>query len=96
MIGTTDMHLQEIYRRTRKYRHRLERRALFGLTAAILLLLTAITRLLRRVQTPGISTVANAYSAVLLRNDVSAYIVVGITAFVAGAMCTVVCMRYRK
>lgn len=96
MTGTTDSRIQEIYRRTKQYRQRLERRVLSMLTACTLLLLTGIGQLLQQVQTPGISTVANAYGAVLLRNDVGAYIVLGIVAFAAGVAFTVICIRWKK
>ena len=81
MTTRTEIHIQEICRRARQYS---------------LFLLACITTLLKKIQTPGIFAAANAYGAVLLRNDVSPYIVVGVAAFAAGVMCTIFCMRCRE
>ena len=96
MTTRTEIHIQEICRRARQYRQQYERRILSILSVCSLFLLACITTFLKKVQTPGIFAAANAYGAVLLRNDVSAYIVVGVAAFAAGVMCTIFCMRCRE
>ena len=96
MTTRTEIHIQEICRRARQYRQQYERRMLFILSVCSLFLLACITTLLKMVQTPGIFAAANAYGAVLLRNDVSPYIVVGVAAFAAGVMGTIFCMRCRE
>ena len=96
MTTRTEIHIQEICRRARQYRQQYERRMLSILSVCSLFLLACITTLLKKVQTPGIFAAANAYGAVLLRNEVSPYIVVGVAAFAAGVMCTIFCMRCRE
>ena len=96
MTTRTEIHIQEICRRARQYRQQYERRMLSILSVCSLFLLACITTLLKKVQTPGMFAAANAYGAVLLRNDVSPYIVVDVAAFAAGVMCTVICIRWKK
>ena len=96
MTTRTEIHIQEICRRARQYRQQYERRMLSILSVCSLFFLACNTTLLKKVQTPGIFAAANAYGAVLLRNDVSPYIVVGVAAFAAGVMCTIFCMRCRE
>lgn len=96
MTGRTEIRMQEIRRRTRRYRQRYERRTLSRLTVCCLLLLAGIGSLLSSVHPPGVSAEAVGYGAVLLRSGTSTYIVVAIAAFVAGAALTALCIRCRK
>ncbi len=75
MTGRTKIRVREIRRRTRRYRRRRENRELFSLTAFGLFLLAGISVLLQGVQAPGVSSVAEGYGSVLLREDAGAYIV---------------------
>ena len=81
--------------RVREKRKRREQRIRSSLTGTSLCLLAGIVWLLKGVQTPGVSTVAGSYSAVLLRDGAGAYILVGIAAFVLGVMVTMLCIRYK-
>lgn len=97
MTGRTETRVREIHRRTRRYRRQHENRALSSLTAFSLLPLAGIGALLQRVQTGGIiSTVADGYGSVLLREGAGAYIVVSLAAFVVGVAVTILCIRCRK
>lgn len=96
MTGRAETHVREIYRRTRRYRQRYERRICACLLMCLMFLLTGITGLLRKIRSPGLSSVTAGYGAVLLQNEASAYIVVGIAAFIAGVTLTVLCIRYAK
>lgn len=96
MTDRTDNRMRTIRSRTRRYRQRYENRQLSCLTACGLLLLAAIGDLFTRVQTPGIAEVADGYGAVLLRNGVSAYVMIGIVAFFIGAFATVLCIRLKN
>lgn len=95
MTGRTEIRAREIHRRVREKRKRRERRIRSSLTGTSLCLLAGIVWLLKGVQTPGVSTVAGSYSAVLLRDGAGAYILVGIAAFVLGVVVTMLCIRYR-
>ena len=96
MTGRTEKRVREIQRRTRRYRRRYENRVLSSLAAFSLFLLAGIGVLLQDVQLHGISTVAEGYSSVLLRENAGAYIVVGVVAFVTGVILTVLCIQYNK
>ena len=52
--------------------------------------------MLGHIQEPGISSVAEGYGAVLLRNGADLYVTIGIAAFAAGVVMTIICIRYRK
>lgn len=95
MTRRTEIRVREVHRRVREKRRRRERRIRSGLTGTSLCLLAGIVWLLKGVQTPGVSTVAGSYSAVLLRDGAGAYILVGIAAFVLGVVVTMLCIRYR-
>lgn len=96
MTGNTKARMRTIRYRARKYRRRHENRQLSCLTACSLLLVTAIGALFGSVQTPGIADVADGYGAVLLRNGVNAYIIVGIVTFILGVSMTVLCIRLKN
>lgn len=90
------MRVQEINRRVKIKQHRYRRRLYSRLSAMSMMILAGISLLLQNVQTLGIAEVPEAYGSVLLRNEVSAYIVVGIGAFAAGAALTIICIQYHK
>ena len=96
MTGKTETRMREIRSRTRQYRKWYETRRLFSLTLCSLFLFAAIGVLLRSVQTPGATAVADGYGTVLLRDGAGAYVVVGIAAFAAGVALTVICIRLKK
>ena len=96
MTGRTEIRVREIHRRTRRYRRRYERRVLSTLSVCSLLLFAGIGILLRKVQSGGVPTVADGYGSVLLRGGASAYVVVGIAAFVVGVTVTVICIRLKN
>lgn len=96
MTGRTEIRVREIHRRTRRYRRRYEKHALYSITAFSLFLLAGIGVLLQHVQVGGISAVTEGYGSVLLRESAGEYIVVGIAAFVVGVALTVICIRCRK
>ena len=96
MTGRTGSRMLEIRRRTRQYRKRREGRVLFTLRVCSLLLFADIGILLRQVQSGGLPTVTDSYGSVLLRGGASAYIVVGIAAFVVGVTVTMICIRLKN
>ena len=96
MTGRTEKRVREIRRRTRRYRRQHENRVLSSLAAFSLFLLAGIGVLLQDAQMHSISTVAEGYSSVLLRENAGAYIVVGVAAFVMGVTLTVLCIQYNK
>ena len=95
MTRRTEIRVREVHRRVREKRKRREQWIRSSLTGTSLCLLAGIVWLLNGVQTPGVSTVAGSYSAVLLRDGAGAYILVGIAAFVLGVMVTMLCIWYK-
>lgn len=55
-----------------------------------------IGMLLQNVTTLGIAEVAEGFGSVLIRGEVSVYVVVGIAAFVCGVIFTIICIRWQK
>lgn len=82
---------REVRRRTRKYRRRYEQVTLTILSMLCLILSGSMLPLLSRAGMAS-STVPGGYSSVLLHSGASAYVVVGIAAFVTG--CIVTALRF--
>ena len=76
---------REVRRRTRKYRRRYEQVTLTILSMLCLILSGSMLPLLSRAGMAS-STVPGGYSSVLLHSGASAYVVVGIAAFVTGCI----------
>lgn len=96
MNEKTELWLQEIRRRTDRKRKRYRRRKYSCLTALNMMLLIGIGMLLQNVSTFGIVEVPEGFGSVLLRGEVSVYVVVGIAAFVCGVIFTIICIRWQK
>ena len=79
MNGITEIRMRKIQSRTRQYRRRYEWREISCLTVCSLFLLAGIGILLGHIQEPGISSVAEGYGAVLLRNGADLYVTIVIT-----------------
>ena len=84
---------REVRRRTRKYRRRYEQVTLTILSMLCLILSGSMLPLLSRAGMAS-STVPGGYSSVLLHSGASAYVVVGIAAFVTGCIVTALCLRF--
>lgn len=86
---------REVRRRTRKYRRRYEQVTLTILSMLCLILSGSMLPLLSRAGMAS-STVPGGYSSVLLHSGASAYVVVGIAAFVTGCIVTALCLYLEK
>ena len=91
MNGITEIRMRKIQSRTRQYRRRYEWREISCLTVCSLFLLAGIGILLGQI-----SSVAEGYGAVLLRNGADLYVTIGIASFTAGVVMTIICIRWRK
>ena len=96
MNGITEIRMRKIQSRTRQYRRRYEWREISCLTVCSLFLLAGIGILLGHIQEPGISSVAEGYGAVLLRNGADLYVTIGIASFTAGVVMTIICIRFLR
>ena len=86
---------REVRRRTRKYRRRYEQVTLTILSMLCLILSGSMLPLLSRAGMAS-STVPGGYSSVLLHSGASAYVVVGIAAFVTGCIVAALCLYLKK
>lgn len=96
MNEKTELWLQEIRRRTERKRKRYRKRNCSCLIAMNMMLMIGIGMLLQNVTTLGIAEVAEGFGSVLIRGEVSVYVVIGIAAFVCGVIFTIVCIRWQK
>lgn len=83
------------YRRINVLRNRYDRRILGSMTVLIAGLTVCMGILLQMAHVSGIPTVNDGYGSVLLRNGADVYVIIGIIAFVAGVIFTVICIRLR-
>lgn len=96
MNEKTELWLQEIRCRTDRKRQRYRRRNCSCLTALNTMLLIGIGMMLQNVSAFGVAEVPEGFGSVLLRGEVSMYVVVGIAAFSCGVIFTIICIRWRK
>lgn len=90
-----EVRFREIARRTRRLRRRRENARTTGLSAACVMLFVCTASLVHSVQPPGISSVAGSAGTVLLHGGAEMYVLVGIFAFVLGAVLTILCIRWK-
>lgn len=97
MTDRTEMRISRIFQKIQQYRRRKENQLIFFTAMCSLFLFLGIGFLLKMVQTsPGISTVADGYGAVLLRDGAGVYVLVGIAGFAVGMALTIVCIRWKE
>ncbi len=72
------------------------RRSVYRLSFLCILLTTALAGMVLSSEGMSGSAVAGLYGSILLHNDVGGYILVGVVAFAAAVVITVLCIRYRE
>lgn len=85
----------KIHRRMNVLRNRYDRRILGGMKVLIAGLTVCMGILLQMAYVSGIPTVNDGYGSVLLRNGADVYVIIGMIAFVAGVIFTMICIRLR-
>lgn len=95
-VDKTKQRMQELQRRIKIKRKRMEIRLVSCLSLCSLFLITGLQMILVRVKEPGISMVNSGYSTVLLQDGTSAYVVTAIAAFSLGVMITLLCIHYKE
>ena len=85
----------KIHRRINVLRNRYDRRILGSMTVLITGLTICMGILLQMAHVSGIPAVNDGYGSVLLRNGADVYVIIGMIAFVAGVIFTVICIRFR-
>ena len=87
--------LRRVKLRARELRCNKENRLLGGLSAVCVVLLVSITGVIGIMTGGAPGMVSGFYGATLLYDDAGAYVLVGMLAFVAGVIVTMLCLRYR-
>lgn len=95
-VDKTKQRMQELQRRIKIKRKRMEIRLVSCLSLCSLFLITGLQMILVRVKESGISMVNSGYSTVLLQDGTSAYVVTAIAAFSLGVMITLLCIHYKE
>ena len=85
-----------VKQRVRENTRRRQRRGIYGLSAACMLLCAALTQAGGTVVGPGQPEAWGAFGAMLLREDAGGYVLVAVVSFAAAVVVTVFCTRLRK
>ena len=85
-----------VKQRVRENTRRRQRRGIYELSAACMLLCTALTQAAGTVVGPGQTAAWGAFGAMLLREDAGGYVLVAVVSFAAAAAITALCFRLRN
>ena len=84
-----------VKQRVRENNRRRQRRGIYGLSAACMLLCAALMQTAGTVVGPGQTAVWGVFGAMLLREDAGGYVLVAVVSFAAAAAITALCIRLR-
>ena len=84
-----------VKQRVRENARRRQRRGIYGLSAACMLLFVALMQAAGTVVGPGQPEAWGAFGAMLLRQDAGGYVLVAVVSFAAAAAITALCIRLR-
>ena len=85
-----------VKQRMRENTRRRQRRGIYGLSAACMLLFAVLTQAAGTVIGPGQTAAWGAFGAMLLRQDAGGYVLVAVVSFAAAAAITALCFRLRN
>ena len=85
-----------VKQRVRENTRRRQRRGIYGLSAACMLLFVVLTQAAGTVIAPGQTAAWGVFGAMLLREDAGGYVLVGVVCFAAAVVITALCFRLRK
>ena len=85
-----------VKQRVRENTRRRQRRGIYGLSAACMLLFVALMQTAGTVIGPGQPEAWGVFGAMLLREDAGGYVLVGVVCFAAAAAITALCFRLRS
>ena len=84
-----------VKQRVRENTRRRQRRGIYGLSAACMLLFTVLMQTAGTVVAPGQTAAWGVFGAMLLREDAGGYVLVAVVSFAAAAAITALCFRLR-
>ena len=85
-----------VKQRVRENNRRRQRRGIYGLSAACMLLFAALIQAAGTVVGQGQTAVWGVFGAMLLREDAGGYVLVAVVSFAAAAAITALCFRLRN
>ena len=85
-----------VKQRVRENTRRRQRRGIYGLSAACMLLFVVLTQAAGTVIAPGQTAAWGNFGAMLLREDAGGYVLVAVVSFAAAAAITALCFRLRN
>ena len=85
-----------VKQRVRENTRRRQRRSIYGLSAACMLLFAVLTQAAGTVVGPGQPKAWGVFGAMLLRQDAGGYVLVAVVSFAAAAAITALCIRLRN
>ena len=85
-----------VKQRVRENTRRRQRRGIYGLSAACMLLFAVLMQAAGTVVGPGQPEAWGVFGAMLLREDAGGYVLVGVVSFAAAAAFTALCFRLRN
>ena len=85
-----------VKQRARENTRRRQRRGIYGLSAACMLLFAVLMQTAGTVVAPGQTAAWGVFGAMLLREDAGGYVLVAVVSFAAAAAITALCFRLRN
>ena len=85
-----------VKQRVRENNCRRQRRGIYGLSAACMLLFAVLMETAGTLVGPGQTAAWGSFGAMLLREDAGGYVLVGVVSFAAAAAITALCFQLRK
>ena len=85
-----------VKQQVRENTRRRQRRGIYGLSAACVLLCVVLMQAVGTVAGPGQPEAWGVFGAMLLREDAGGYVLVGVVSFAAAAAFTALCFRLRN
>ena len=85
-----------VKQRVRENARRRQRRGIYGLSAACMLLFAALMQAAGTVVGPGQTAAWGVFGAMLLREDAGGYVLVAVVSFAAAVVITALCFRLRS
>ena len=85
-----------VKQRVRENTRRRQRRGIYGLSAACMLLVAVLTQAAGTVVGPGQPEAWGVFGAMLLREDAGGYVLVAVVSFAAAVVITALCFRLRS
>ena len=85
-----------VKQRVRENTRRMQRRGIYGLSGACMLLFAVLMQAAGTVVGPGQTAACGVFGAMLLREDAGGYVLVAVVSFAAAVVITALCIRLRN